>query len=589
MGAFRRFATFLAPYRSLVVVAVIAVAAVGGLRLVFPLAGKFLADSVLIQPELSADEKYSRLNLFAGFLLGLVLVQTTVNVAQRYLLTYLGERVVVDLRDRLYRKLQSLDLRFFVDRPIGEITSRLTNDVTAVQNVVTQQVIGFLTDLLVFLGALGLIFYINAELATLMLVVVPPVVLVGRVLGKKLHDISTEIQDRLADSTAILEESIGGVRVVKSFVRQPYEIDRYGQAIGSVLSAALRRAKFRAIFVPVILCSGFGGMTLVLWYGGRQLIAGEMTPGDLVWFLFLTVMIAGSTANFAGVYGQIQEALGSLRRLFELLDIPTHISDAPDAKTLPSVSGVLRLENVSFGYDDGHPVLREIDLEIPAGEVLALVGPSGSGKTTLLNLIPRFYDPTQGRVLVDGHDIREVKLAELRGQIGIVPQETLLFSRSVRENILYGRLEASDDEVIEAARAANAHEFISRLPRGYDTQVGERGLRLSGGQRQRIAIARMLLKNPRILLLDEATSALDAENEKAVQEALGRLLQDRTTIIIAHRLATVTIADRVAVLDEGQLLEVGPHQELLARGGLYAHLHALQFRPTVRAQPVGGP
>jgi subfamily B ATP-binding cassette protein MsbA len=574
MSHFRRFLNYLRPYRSLLIVAGITVVFVSALRLVIPWAGKFLADQVLGRQDLVL------LNWFIVAMLGLVVIQTLVNVVQNYLLTYVGESVVADMRETLYAKIQSLDLPFFSDRSVGEITSRLTNDVMAVQQVVTVQITTVLKDLLVFVGGLSLIFYLNAQLALVMLCVIPPVVLVARIFGKRLRGLSTAVQDRLAESTSLLEETTSGVRIVKIFVREPYEQGRYRDSIRQTLLAALRRAKYRAGFVPLITLSGFVGILVVVWYGARLVIGGSMTQGDLLAFLIYTVMIAMSIGTFAAVYGQIQEALGSLRRLFELLDTPRTVIEDPAAKSLPRPAGQVIFENLTFGYDPERPVLSGIDLEVPAGEVLALVGPSGGGKSTLMNLIPRFHDPQQGRITVDGHDVRDLKLDSLREHIGIVPQETVLFSRSVRENILYGRLDASEEDIIAAAKAANCHEFITALPQGYDTLVGERGTKLSGGQRQRIAIARMLLKNPQILLLDEATSALDSESEQAVQEALGRLLQGRTTIIIAHRLSTVKIADRVAVIDAGELVELGTHDELLAKGGLYAHLYALQFRET---------
>ncbi len=584
MSHFRRFLAYLRPYRLPLIVAAVMVLFVSAFRLVIPWAGKFLADEVLGREDLIL------LNWFILFMAGLVVVQSAVNVVQNYLLTYVGEKIVVDLRRQLFAKIQSLDLGFFSDRSVGELTSRLTNDVMAVQQVITVQVTTVLKDLLVFTGGLALIFYLNAQLALIMLLVVPPVVFLGRLFGKRLRILSTEVQDRLADSTALLEETTGGARIVKIFVREDYETGRFSEAIGKTLIAALQRARFRAAFLPLITLSGFAGVLLVVWYGVRLVVEGTMTEGDLLAFLIYTVMIAMSIGTFAAVYGQIQEALGSLRRLFELLDTPRQVHETPHARSLPAVAGSVRFEGVTFGYDPQRPVLRDIQLELPAGEILALVGPSGGGKTSLMNLIPRFYDPQQGRVLVDGTDIRDVQLADLRRQMGIVPQETVLFSRSVRENILYGRLEASDAEVVAAAAAANADEFIRRLPQGYDTPVGERGTKLSGGERQRIAIARMLLKNPQILLLDEATSALDSESEQAVQEALGRLLEGRTTVIIAHRLSTVKFADRVAVVDGGRIVELGTHDELLATGGLYAHLYALQFRETDgQANPVERP
>lgn len=571
MTEFRRFLRYVRPYRRHMVIAGIFLIVVSGLRLVLPWAIQRLVDVAFTRKDAAF------LNRLALFLLGLIVVQTFFNVGQTYLLSYVGERVVADLRTSLYRKLQSLDLRFFADRRVGEITSRVTNDVTTIQSVVTSQLTSFFRQLLTFIGALALIIYVNPRLTALMLVIVPPVILVGRFFGQRLRGISTTVQDRLADATAVLEETLSGIRVVKSFVREPYEIGRFTDAVEETFAAALTRARYRAGFTPLITFGGFGGLILVLWYGGRQVLAGQLTPGELISFLFYTFMIAGSVGVFSGTYGNIQEALGALRRVFELLDTEPAVVEKPGAISMPPIQGRVHFEDVSFGYDETL-VLRDVDLNAAPGEVVALVGPSGAGKTTLVNLIPRFYDTTGGQITIDGTDVRDVKLASLREQIGIVPQETLLFSTTVRENILYGRLDATEEQMMAAAKAANAHEFITALPDGYDTRVGERGVKLSGGQRQRVAIARALLKNPRILLLDEATSSLDSESEGLVQEALSRLMQDRTTFIIAHRLATVQIADRIAVLDKGRIVEVGTHKELLACGGLYAHLYALQFR-----------
>ncbi len=571
MNEFRRFLSYVSPYRWQMVVAGVCLVIVSGLRLVLPWAIQNLVDVVFTR----GDTAF--LNQLALFLLGLIVVQTFFNVGQTYLLSYIGERVVADLRTSLYCKLQMLDLGFFADRRVGEITSRVTNDVTTIQSVVTSQLTSFFAQLLTFIGALALIVYLNARLTVFMLVIIPPVVLIGRFFGRRLRGISTTVQDRLADATAVLEETLSGVRVVKSFVREPYEIGRFTEAVEDTFAAALTRARYRAGFTPIITFSGFGGLTFVLWYGGRQVLAGQLTPGELISFLFYTFMIAGSVGVFSGIYGSIQESLGALRRVFELLDTEPTVVEKPDAVAMPPIEGSVRFENVSFAYEE-ELILRDVDLDVAPGEIIALVGPSGAGKTTVVNLIPRFYDTTTGRITIDGLDIRDVQLPPLREQIGIVPQETLLFSATVRENILYGRLDATLDELIAAAQAANAHDFILALPDGYETCVGERGVKLSGGQRQRVAIARALLKNPRILLLDEATSSLDSESEGLVQEALGRLMQGRTTFIIAHRLATVQIADRIAVLDQGRIVELGTHAELLACGGLYAHLYALQFR-----------
>jgi subfamily B ATP-binding cassette protein MsbA len=420
------------------------------------------------------------------------------------------------------------------------------------------------------------------RLTLVMLAVVPLAVLGMILLGRFVRRISKEAQDALAHVSAIAEEALAGVRIVKSFAREPYEVARYGDGVEQLFGIAIRRARVRAIIGPIIGLLAFSSIALVLWFGSREVIAGRLTPGQLVSFLFYTMMIASPIAAFTGLYSQLQQALGASERVFDLLDTPPEMQDAADALPLPPIRGAVRFEGVSFDYADNdasREVLQEINLAARPGQVVALVGPSGAGKTTLVNLIPRFYDPTAGRVLIDDCDIRQVQIRSLREQIGIVPQETALFSGSVRENIAYGKLDASPAEIEAAARAANAHDFITELPQGYETLVGERGVKLSGGQRQRVAIARALLKNPRILILDEATSSLDSESEQAVQEALERLMADRTTFVIAHRLSTITRADWIAVLDRGRVVEQGAHADLLAReGGLYRRMVALQFR-----------
>ena len=571
-GELRRLLQLLKPYPGRMVIATIALVFGSLLGLVFPWVMQNLVDTVLQQGDMA------ELNRITISLLVIFLVRAIFYYFQVYNLSYVGERLVVDLRTRLYAHLHALSLRYFADRRVGEIVSRLSSDVTLVRSALTNNVATVLSQSLTFAGSLVLMLVLNWRLTLFILVLAPVVAASAAFFGSRLRRKSTHVQDELADSTALAEEALSGVRVVKAFGREPYEVERYAGQVERTFAATMDMAVLRSAFGPLVTFLAFSSLAGILWFGGREVLAGRLSGGALIAFLVYGVNITASVGAFTGLYTQIQEALGATRRIFEMLDEQPEIADTPGAQPLPAVVGRITFQDVSFAYPGARHVLHHIQLEIQPGEVLALVGPSGAGKSTLFNLVPRFYDPVEGAVLLDGHDLRQVSLVSLRSQVGIVPQETHLFSGTVRENIRYGRLDASDSELQEAARAANAEEFILRFPQGYETLVGERGVKLSGGQRQRIAIARAILKDPCILLLDEATSSLDSESEGLVQEALERLMQGRTTLIIAHRLSTVHQADRIAVLDAGHLVELGSHEQLLALDGLYARLYRLQLR-----------
>ena len=567
----RRMMALVAPYWGRFALAAFLLIVSTLIGLALPWAIRILVDTVFVagnQPQL---------DLIALGLLALFIVQSLLSVGNTYLMAQVGQRVIADFRVQVHTQLTGLPLRFFAERRTGEIVSRVSNDVTLVQEVVTETPINFLRQIINLVGGLVLMLVMNWQLTLIIFAIIPPIILVGVLFGRRLQSLATAAQDRIADTTVTLEEMLSGIRVVKSFAREAFEKGRFQQNVEAAYQTTMQRVRVRSVFIPLISFLGFGALTFLLWYGGRQVIAGTLTPGELVAFLFYMMMVAGPLGEFAGLYARVREALGAGRRLFEILDAESEPLETPDAVVPSALRGGVRFENVSFGYQPDQPILKGISLEVQPGEMIAIVGPSGVGKTTLVNLLPRFYDATAGVIEIDSVDVRRYNLRALREQMGLVPQETFLFGGTVRENIAYGKMNASTADLEAAARAANAHDFIQAFPEGYETLVGEKGVRLSMGQRQRVAIARMLLKDPRILILDEATSSLDSESERLVQEALERLTRGRTSFVIAHRLPTIQRADRIVVLQNGQIVEQGSHAALLAKSGVYEHLWSLQF------------
>jgi len=575
--AIRRIFRLSKPYRVKFYVATVLAVASSAVGLSVPLGLKALIDSVFQ----SADAEL--LNIIALVLFGLFVAQAFLSFGSTYWLEWVGERVVTDLRKSLYEHLHRLGFRYFSDKRLGEITSRLTNDVGSVRTALTNALPQTITVTFSLLGSIALMIMLNWRLSLIVFLTVPVVTLLTRYFGGKIRKLSRDIQDDLADSTAVAEDALGAIRIVKAFAREVYEVGRYSESVENLFRTSRKKILLTSLFWSGISVMFMTTLVIIFWFGGLEVLAGRLTTGDLVAFIFYAFAISRSISQMSRLYTDINTAVGASDRIFELLDEVPEIEDAVDAVSLEKIDGKVTFEEVRFAYEKGRSVLKDINLEIKAGETVAVVGPSGAGKTTLINLIPRFFDPQRGRILIDGIDIRNIQKKSLREQIAIVPQDVHLFGTSIKENIRYGRLDATSEDIAQAAADANALEFIQQIPEGLDAKVGEKGVKLSGGQRQRLAIARALLKDPGILLLDEATSSLDSESEAQVQEALERLMKNRTTFIIAHRLSTVQHADRIVVIEQGEIVQQGSHDELLAKGGLYKKLYDMQFREDVEA------
>ena len=572
MILYKRILSYIKPYLHILSIALLCTMLAAAGNLYLPWIFRDMIDKVLNAKD------YYMLNVISASIVVIFLLRGIFLYGQNYLMSYVGQHVIIDIRSEVFRKLQRLSMSFYDKNKTGTIMSYVTNDVNALQGAMVDNTIELVTEGIILIGSVCAMVYLDWKLTLFTILTFPVVLYFMNYFGKKIRRSGGQIQEATADITSVLQESVSSARVVKSFVREQYEIERFERENEANLKANLKNAKYMATLTPTIEFVAALGVTLILWYGGNNVIAGETTAGSLVAFLAYAVNISNPIKRITRVSGNIQKALAAAQRVFDVLDLREEVRDLPDAKALPAVTGNVSFEHVTFSYNTGDEILHDLSFTAKPGQAIGLVGPSGAGKSTVASLLPRFYDCDAGTIRIDGTDIRHVTLDSLRNQVGIVPQETILFNGSVYDNILYGRLDATKEEIEEAAKAANAHDFIMELPDGYNTMLGDRGVNISGGQRQRIAIARAILKDPRILVLDEATSALDTESERVVQEALNRLMVGRTSIIIAHRLSTIKNADRILVLDKGKLAEDGTHEELMAKNGLYAHLYQIQYR-----------
>ena len=572
MKNYMRLLAYIKPYTRRLALAVVCIIMAAAANLYLPWIIKDMIDDVLMSKDMVM------LNLIATGILVVMFTRGVFYYGQSYLVSYVGQRVIIDVRSVLFRKFQRMPLSYYDRQQTGTVMSYITNDVAVMQSAIVDNLIELVTESSILIGSLAMMLYLDWKLSLLTLMTIPLVAIAMKIFGRKLKRSSTVIQERAAEITSLLQESISAIRVVTSFVRETYETKRFEEQNWRNFQAAMKNVKLSSLLTPTVEFLAAIAVTFIVWFGGYEVVNEVITAGELVAFLTYAVNLANPVKRLSKVYAAIQKAMAAADRVFAVMDLDEKITDVPGAKPLPPIKGKVEFKDVTFSYKDGQPALEHISLKAEPGQMIALVGPSGSGKSTIANLIPRFYDVDSGVITIDDHDIRQVTADSLREQIGLVPQETMLFSTTVMENIRYGRLEATDEEVIEAAKAANAEEFIKELPEGYDTKLGERGLNLSGGQRQRLAIARAILKNPRVLILDEATSALDTESEKIVQDALDNLMVGRTSFVIAHRLSTIFNADQIFVVENGHLREHGTHEELLAAGGLYSNLYNIQFR-----------
>jgi subfamily B ATP-binding cassette protein MsbA len=571
MKEFLKILKYARPYTKSLIFAFLCLALTSLINLVLPLIVRNMINAVIVLKDSEV------LDGLAWDLIIIIGLQAVFAVTHNYIFGFVGHRMTTDFRVEFFSHIQSLSLRFFQERRVGEILSRMSNDISVIENALVTIPVALLRQSITLLGAMTIILYLNWKLTGLILLILPPLMIFARVFGRRLKMFSAKLQDELAQAVVVLEEVISSIKIVKSFTREPYERDRFQGKIETAFERAVDKLKVSSFFGPFILGLTFLVSASLIWYGGYQVMQGATTPGELVAFFLYALIIAGPIGTFIRLYTQIQEASGSIHRVYEILNTQPLVQNPDNPIAIRNLEGRIQFDNVTFGYRETVEVIHDVNLDILPGQTAALVGPSGAGKSTLIKLLFRFFDPSTGTIRLDGHDIRTLDRKSFLSQIALVPQETLLFGGTVKENILYGKLDATDTELKEAAQKANAHEFIVNMEKGYDTVVGEKGAKLSGGERQRIAIARAILKDPKILVLDEATSSLDNRSESLIQDALETLMFERTTFIIAHRLSTIHKADQIIVLDKGNIVEAGQHEDLMSRKGLYHNLYTLKM------------
>jgi subfamily B ATP-binding cassette protein MsbA len=575
MKEFHNILKYAKPYIKSLIFAFLCLALTSLINLVLPLIVRNMINAVIV---LKNNEM---LDSLAWDLIIIIGLQAAFAVTHNYIFGFVGHRMTTDFRIEFFSHIQSLSLRFFQERRVGEILSRMSNDISVIQNALVTIPVALLRQSITLLGALAIVLYLNWKLTGLILLILPPLMIFARVFGRRLKVFSEKLQDQVAQAVVVLEEVMSSIKIVKSFTREPYERNRFQEKIETAFERAVDKLKISAFFGPFILGLTFLVSALLIWYGGYQVMQGATTPGELAAFFLYALIIAGPIGTFVRLYTQIQEARGAIQRVYEILDTEPIVQNPENPVSLENITGSIQFDNVSFGYQDTG-VIHDVSFDVLPGQTVALVGPSGAGKSTIIKLLLRFFDPNSGTIRLDGHGIRTLDRKSFLSQIGLVPQETLLFGGTVRENILYGKLDATEAELEEAAQKANAHEFITNMEKGYDTIVGEKGTKLSGGERQRIAIARAILKDPKILVLDEATSSLDNRSESLIQEGLETLMAHRTTFIVAHRLSTIHKADQIIVLDKGCIVETGQHENLMNNKGLYHTLYTMKMLdPTV--------